>query len=241
MSHFQQLRFVEEVKSSLPRYFEKKKVLEVGSWDVNGSIRGFFNDCDYLGADVSEGNGVDIVTPGQDLDMPDSTFDVTISCECFEHNPAWKETFVNMVRMLKPNGLCVISCATLGRREHGTSRTNPDASLSTMVGHRDYYHNLRPIDFARAFNHGAIFSEHFFVLNVYSKDLYFIGIKKSTDLQEQTPIPSDLIRRVKAIRKIKHVRLLSRAKYFIRFHMKYFYAILLGEDKFHDLRYRPSK
>lgn len=34
-------------------------------------------------------------------------YDITISCNCFEHNPYWRETFLNMHRMTKEGGLCL--------------------------------------------------------------------------------------------------------------------------------------
>ena len=86
-------------------------------------VPGFFSNCEYIGVDIAEGPGVDVVCKGQNLQYESAAFDVVVSCECFEHNPFWKETFTNMVRMLKPGGICLITCATLGRKEHGTKRT----------------------------------------------------------------------------------------------------------------------
>jgi hypothetical protein len=42
MSHQQQLDFVASVKAQFPEYFSQAKVLEVGSLDINGSVRQFF-------------------------------------------------------------------------------------------------------------------------------------------------------------------------------------------------------
>ena len=50
-----------------------------------------------------------------DIALPTASFDVVISCECFEHNPYWRETFLNMTRVLRPGGLFVLTCATTGR------------------------------------------------------------------------------------------------------------------------------
>ena len=86
MSHPEQREFVAEIKRTYPDLFSSKKVLEVGSLDINGSIREFFTECAYLGVDLAAGPGVDLVSRGEDLDFPDESFDVVASCECFEHN-----------------------------------------------------------------------------------------------------------------------------------------------------------
>ena len=61
MSHVQQIEYVTSIKSNYLDYFKNKKVLEIGSLDINGSVRTFFENCDYTGLDVGEGKGVDIV------------------------------------------------------------------------------------------------------------------------------------------------------------------------------------
>ena len=63
------------------------RVLEIGSADINGSIRSFFPGSDYTGVDLSAGPGVDVVASGHELALPDRDVDLAISCECFEHNP----------------------------------------------------------------------------------------------------------------------------------------------------------
>lgn len=238
MAHYQQLRFVNEVKKLHPEDFSKKSVLEIGSWDTNGSVRNIFSNCIYTGVDISEGPGVDIVCEGQNLEFDDMHFDTVISCECFEHNPYWKETFLNMIRMLKPGGLCLITCATLGRREHGTLRTNPNASLTALSNASievNYYYNLRKYDLKNAAKLDEIFSDYRFYINVYSRDLYFVGFKKSAPGKEDRKISEKLSVIVKKIKKEKKsTNALSHAFKSIKFWCTYFYASLIGEKKFHD-------
>jgi SAM-dependent methyltransferase len=174
MAHQQQFDFVEAVSRFYPNNFANSKVLEVGSLDINGSVRQFFTGCDYIGIDLGQGRGVDIVCQGQDYDAPDNTFDTVISCECFEHNPDWVATFANMHRMVKPGGLIVMSCATTGRAEHGTRRTSPsDAPFCA-----DYYKNLTEQDFVENFDLDSMFSIYEFGVGEETKDLYFYGVKK---------------------------------------------------------------
>jgi SAM-dependent methyltransferase len=178
MAHPQQFNYIEKIKLLYPTNFINVNVLEVGSLNINGSIRTFFTNCNYLGIDVGSGNGVDLVCEGQTLDHPNNTYDTIGSCECFEHNPYWVETFINMHRMTKPNGLVFMTCATTGRAEHGTTRSNPqDSPLTTGKGW-DYYRNLTEEDFRKELDIDNMFSTYKFELSNTHPDLYFYGIKK---------------------------------------------------------------
>jgi len=132
MAHVQQERFVEFVKYFFPNFFSGANVLEVGSLDVNGTIRRYFKDCNYTGIDIAEGPGVDVVCQGQAYDAPAGTFDTVVSCEAMEHDPHWRDTFENMLRLCKSGGLVLVTCAGVGRPEHGTVRREPGASPLTI-------------------------------------------------------------------------------------------------------------
>lgn len=175
MAHYTQHQFVRWTKDFFPACFNGQSVLEIGSLDINGSVRPFFTDCRYLGLDVGAGPGVDLVCGGQDYDAPDASFDVVCSFEAMEHNPHWQATFANMVRLLKPGGLLLMSCATRGRPEHGTTRTSPaDSPLTIGIGW-DYYRNLTVQDFERHFDLSQSFSRHFATHYYQGCDLFFIG------------------------------------------------------------------
>jgi hypothetical protein len=74
MAHQQQFDFIQLLKTKYPSHFANAKVLEVGSLNINGSIRQFFTDCDYLGIDVGPGLDVDLVCEGQKLYHPNEIF-----------------------------------------------------------------------------------------------------------------------------------------------------------------------
>lgn len=169
MSHQSQMDFVQRVKWRFPQFFVKKKVIEIGSLDINGSVRQFFDDCGYIGVDLGEGKGVDLVAKGEELTFPDNHFDVAISCECLEHNPEWIRTFNNMARMA--SGLVIMTCATTGRPEHGTRRTSP--SDAPFCG--DYYLNLTEADI-RDNCDMTKFLHYEFSTNASPADLYFWGL-----------------------------------------------------------------
>lgn len=178
MAHPQQMEFIRSVKSFFPKYFKRKIILEIGSLDINGSVRVFFEDCLYIGLDIGPGPGVDIVGTGHEYSAPDEIFDVAISCECFEHNPYWRETFANMTRVVKPGGLVIFTCATTGRAEHGTSACNPLFSPLTVEKGWEYYSNLTEEDFNGAFDLDKRFISLNFSVNPESCDLYFWGLVK---------------------------------------------------------------
>lgn len=157
MAHKEQLQYIDRIQGIFPSYFTGKRVLEIGSLDINGTIRSRFTGCDYVGIDVDAGPGVDRVCEGQEFDAPDGSFDMVISCEVMEHNPYWKETFQNMVRLCAPRGLVVMTCAALGRKEHGTSRSNAESSPLTVSKGWDYYRNLTARDFIAT---GALLWRH---------------------------------------------------------------------------------
>lgn len=177
MAHLAQRQFVSLVSEKLGRFFDGCSVLEIGSLDISGSVRDFFRNCKYVGVDVAEGRGVDVVCQGQDYDGPDNSFDQVISCEVMEHNPHWAATFENMIRLCRPGGLIVMTCATTGRGEHGTTRTAPDYSPLTVKLGWDYYRNLSVEDFRQSTDIESKFSHYAFWVNWSSYDLYFCGLK----------------------------------------------------------------
>jgi SAM-dependent methyltransferase len=179
MAHKQQHDYVSSLRTKFPKHFFQKKVLEIGSLNINGTNRDFFNFCDYLGVDVGEGPCVDIVCSGHELDHPEETYDTVLSTECFEHNPHWVETFQNMYRMCKENGMIFMTCATTGRPEHGTTRTSPyDSPLTIGIGW-DYYKNLTEQDFRDNFDLDSMFDDYYFEVCTTHPDLYFYGFKKA--------------------------------------------------------------
>jgi SAM-dependent methyltransferase len=182
--HEESRAFTLFVKEMLPDFFVNKRVLDVGSGDINGNNRFLFTNCEYDGNDVITTKNVTIVSKTKDLPFEEHTFDTIISTECFEHDPEYKESFQKIYNMLKPNGLFLFTCASTGRPEHGTRRTTPNDSYGTIgniSNMMDYYKNLTKVDVDEVLH----LSESFSLWNTYyqshTKDLYFVGIKKGSD------------------------------------------------------------
>jgi len=178
--HEQAREFTLFVKNILPDFFLGKRVLDVGSGDINGNNRFLFDECQYEGNDVIEAKNVTIVSKTKDLPFEDDTFDTIVSTECFEHDPEYKESFQKIYKMLKPNGLFCFTCASTGRREHGTRRTSPQDSYGTLgevENMVDYYKNLTQSDLNEVLPLNTLFSAWDTYYNAESCDLYFVGIK----------------------------------------------------------------
>ncbi len=184
MAHKEQRDFCLRVKEKLPEYFKNKRVLDIGSLDINGSNRDLFEDCNYLGIDVGEGKNVDLISVGHLFDGPDNFFDTIISTEVFEHDMYYEKTIKNVMRMLKPGGLFLFTCAAPGRPEHGTRRQGEwCAPLLLQISEEwaDYYKNLDEPEVRKIGGFNETFPDcHFELNNIYLEipaDLYFYGIK----------------------------------------------------------------
>lgn len=170
--HQQVLDFVQSVKERFPDSFAEKNVLELGSLDINGSVRGFFTGGEYIGVDLGEGPGVDVVSLAHEYTPPWEP-DVIISTEMLEHDQFWLVSLQHAVKLLKPRGLMVVTCATVGRGEHGTLRSSPGDSPFTPR----YYGNVSEEDFLVAVMPARYFNPWYLETGAPG-DLRFYGVKR---------------------------------------------------------------
>jgi SAM-dependent methyltransferase len=96
-----------------------KRVLEVGSYNVNGSFADHvknFKPTEYIGVDLTEGPGVDRVMNSEDLikEFGKNSFDLVISTEMLEHVRDWKAVIENLKGVLKPGGVMIITTRSDG-------------------------------------------------------------------------------------------------------------------------------
>lgn len=221
VSHPEQIGFFNAVVEANKTLVEGASVLEIGShdYDLNSSIRKAFATAGrYVGVDLVAGPGVDLVGFGHELDHRDGSYDVAISGECFEHDPHWRETFSNMVRMTRPGGLVAFSCASRGRPEHWTMRTDRALSGGTQAVGMDYYRNLDEGDFAEALPLGSMFAAYRFWYLPTNFDLYFAGVRSGNDVgRGRACLPDDAaVRGLRSLMPLRHkavrapLRVLSR-------------------------------
>ena len=96
-----------------------KKVLEVGSLDVNGNVRDLFVE-EYIGTDMREGPNVDKAINGHDLlkHFNPESFDCVLCLETLEHDNFFWITVDNMRQLVKPGGWMVITVPSLNHPRH---------------------------------------------------------------------------------------------------------------------------
>lgn len=111
------------------------KILEIGSYDVNGSLRDHaLPTTHYVGVDMEAGPGVDVVIqPGNPLPFDDESFDFILASSVFEHDAAFWVTFVEMCRKVKIGGYVYINAPSNGtfhRYPEDHWRFYPDSGLA---------------------------------------------------------------------------------------------------------------
>lgn len=93
---------------------EGKKVLDVGSYDVNGTLKPIFEKGIYVGLDMELGPNVDVVSDAHNIPFENEHFDVVTSSSCFEHDDMFWVTFLEMCRVVKPGGYLYVQAPSNG-------------------------------------------------------------------------------------------------------------------------------
>lgn len=95
-------------------------ILEVGSYNVNGSVRTLFDQTNYLGVDIEDGPGVDMVLSAHALstELGFERFDLVVSTEMLEHDRKPWRSLYNMCDVLEDGGLLLVTARGNGFGEH---------------------------------------------------------------------------------------------------------------------------
>jgi SAM-dependent methyltransferase len=104
--------------------FDGKAVVEVGSYDVNGSIKSLivknWKPSSYSGIDARPGPCVDFVCDASGLvDLFGTELvDVVVSTEMLEHAEDWRTAIDQMKKVLRPHGMIYLTCRGPGFPKH---------------------------------------------------------------------------------------------------------------------------
>ena len=115
-------------------------VVEFGSRDINGSVRALFDCDDYVGIDLYEGPGVDVVGDAAAY-KHDGPVDCVVCCEVFEHLPGWRRLVKAAAKL--DAGMLIVTCATTGRTPHS-------AMDGAQLKAGEYYGNVTKKDLVDA-------------------------------------------------------------------------------------------
>ena len=113
-------------------------VYELGSLDINGSVRDLFPNATYVGVDQRDGRGVDVVADATKW-APKAKADIVVSCEVLEHCDDWPALIANAYRLLKKNGRLIVTAAGPTRVPHSGYDGGP-------LRDDEYYANIHELD-----------------------------------------------------------------------------------------------
>ena len=144
------------------------RVVEVGSRDINGSIRGLVDAGTYIGIDLEDGPGVDVVADCRWWEPPWQA-SLTIVAEVLEHADDPAAVIKACVGYLRPGGRIVVTCAGPGRAPHSGHDGGPNVE-------GEWYANIEPADLERWLGEGceAVRVEY----HAIPKDCYGTGIRQ---------------------------------------------------------------
>lgn len=95
---------------------DEYKVIEIGSQNVNGSLRPIFPPgLEYVGVDFVSGEGVDVLLEDPYvLPFPDESTDIVLCSSVYEHSEMFWLLHLEIMRILKPHGLFYLNVPSNG-------------------------------------------------------------------------------------------------------------------------------
>lgn len=133
--HLEARVFVERIATNV---WPRLRVVEFGARNVNGGVRDLFATASYLGVDLVEGPGVDVVADAAELCLSElNPPDTVVCCEVLEHAPNAREIVLNAGRLLGPTGVAIFTAACEPRRPHSAKDGGP-------LREDEFYKNVDP-------------------------------------------------------------------------------------------------
>jgi SAM-dependent methyltransferase len=111
------------VKNLKPTEVRGRNIIEIGACEVNGSLRPILESyapASYVGVDITEGVGVDVVCDAERvLDrFEKERFDIVLSTELIEHTRNWKRVISNIKNLCAPEGTILVTTCSPGFHYH---------------------------------------------------------------------------------------------------------------------------
>jgi SAM-dependent methyltransferase len=139
---------VKTVRENLPIY---EPILEFGSLQVPGQevfadLRHLFQGKKYIGCDIRKGPGVDRILDLHKIDLPNESIGTVLILDTLEHVEYPRKGLEEVYRILKPNGLVVVSSVLnfpIHEHPHDYWRFTPDGFKSLLKDFSQSY-----VDFA---------------------------------------------------------------------------------------------
>lgn len=127
--------------------FNAERVLECGSYDINGNPRKYFSSAkEYIGIDWRPGPCVDKVALVHEYkDKPNGYFNFVIATSLIEHDPHWEDSIARMVDLLAPGGSLLITCGGLGFHQHELE-TSPGFTRGLTANDSGVYYGNRTVN-----------------------------------------------------------------------------------------------
>lgn len=161
--HHQAYNYVKGVMAQLE---PPESVIEIGSYNVNGSIRDLFPEAEYTGIDVRTGRDVDVVADGATYKHPELVRAV-VCCEVLEHAKNADAIIRNAYKLLKSPGVFILTAAGPTRNPHGND--------GGPVGN-EFYRNIDR-QMLTEWLEDAGFHDHFIGQDTKAGDIYAVAYK----------------------------------------------------------------
>lgn len=94
------------------------QVYEIGSLFVNGGVRDLVPHDRWLGIDIVDGEGVDLVCDAHEAPMPDASADLVVCLEMLEHDSDPVATMLTISRLLRPDHRALLTTRSEGMAYH---------------------------------------------------------------------------------------------------------------------------
>ena len=151
--------FIDFKENYLESAIEKIKMIEIGSLSVNSNIKKLLNNnFNYIGVDIVSGENVDVILDDPyKLPFENESVDVVISISTFEHTDFFWLTYLEILRVLKTDGLFFLnvpSNSKFHRHSNDNWRFYPDSSITLEKWGKQNNYNPKVLEHYTNFENG---------------------------------------------------------------------------------------